>query len=578
MDEILKELQVTFIAEAEGILEGLESALLELDGGERNADLLNRLFRLAHNFKGSARSVGFNELAELAHKLEDVLSALKNQTLDGSVGVVSSLLVGLDGLKSGLAAARVGAPTPPDLATARDVLIQVFGAKAPAPVSPEPEVQGFGFFDEPAPARPKALDVTPHQADRPLPPVAEESKVKAQAPDEQVRVPAGRLDMLLNLVGELVVNRAILDEHRSRGTTASPDAVGTLAYMSKLISDVQGIALSLRLVQIRPLFQKLRRAARDVAQQVERDVEFIVEGEHVELDKSVLDRMSDPLTHMIRNAVDHGVESPDAREAAGKSRTATVRVAAIEQEDRVVIRVADDGRGLDAQKIKAKALERGLIAQGAELSAREIYALIFRPGFSTKEQVTDISGRGVGLEVVQRAVDELKGTIEIDSQAGKGTTFSITLPLSLSIIGGMVVMVDDRRYVIPISQLTETLDLARLRIESSTGTGHMVDLRGDVIPVYSLSRLLAPGRAERSKSTSESKAHRPAIVTSHRGRRMTFEVDAILAQQYVVLKRLGRQLSGLPGITAGAILSDGEPGLVLNLHELVPKEVTHAAS
>jgi two-component system chemotaxis sensor kinase CheA len=562
VDDMLKELQATFLGEGHAILEELESALLELDGGASGPELMNRLFRLAHNFKGSSRAVGFTAVADLAHKLEDLLTALKSGALALQPTIVTAMLGARDALRRGLDAAAAGDDETAALTAAAAALAAVSGAPAAAP----PHDGGFGFFDdEPTKTPPPAPTVAAKPAVAP-PAASAASRATPAQPEELLRIPAARLDALLNLVGELVVNRTILDEHRMRGTVASPPALQTLAYISKLITDVQQIALGLRLVEVRPLLQKLRRTARDVAAQLGRDVEFVAEGEHVELDKSVLDGISDPLTHMVRNAVDHGCDTPEEREKAGKPPTAKVRVAAVEQEDRVAITIEDDGRGLDRERILRKAVERGLVSPGAPLSDQQIHALIFHPGFSTKDAVSDISGRGVGMEVVQRAIDDLKGTIEIESSPGKGSRFVITLPLSLSIIGGMVVEAGSRRFVLPVSQLSETIDLSKLRIETSAAAGPMINLRGEVVPVYSLAALLrlppTPGGASGRK--------RPAILAVHRGRKVSFEVDAILSQQHVVLKRLGRPFRGLPGVMAGAILSDGEPGLVLNLHELIP--------
>lgn len=585
MDEDnLRELQATFLAEGQSIAEELESALLELEKGRNDPAHLNLIFRLAHNFKGSSRSVGLTALADLAHKMEDVLTGLKSGKIPVSGQVVSALLHSLDALGQGLDAARAGENS---FAAGPEAIVELMQIMNDASaVAAPPADAGFGFFDE-EPTKetggqahnfqelPNTKVVAPAAGvTAPNPTKTDNSRVVA---DELVRVPAARLDALVNFVGELVVNRAIIDEHRNKGTITSLQATRTLAYMSKLIGDVQTIALGVRLVEVKPLFHKLRRAVRDVAAQIGRNLEFVAEGEHVELDKSVLDKMSDPLTHMVRNAVDHGIEAEDKRVAAGKAAQGTIRVSALSQEDRVQIIVQDDGGGLDKDKILAKAVSRGLIAANRNLTDGQIFALIFLPGFSTKEAVTDISGRGVGMEVVQKAVEELKGTIDIESKLGVGTKFTISLPLTLSIIGGMVVEANRRRFVLPVSQLVETIDLSKLSIETTATSGQMINLRGEVLPVYSLANLLARGSQKIATKSVESGVRRPAVLAVHRGRKVTFEVDAIISQQQVVLKKLGAQFQGLPGIVAGAILSDGEPGLVLNLHELIPSGGHHAA-
>ncbi len=388
-----------------------------------------------------------------------------------------------------------------------------------------------------------------------------------------MRISAKKTDQLLNLVGELVVNQTILQELNHRGESGTLRAQQTITYISKIVSDVQSVSMALRLTSVKPLFQKLRRAVRDVSSELSKEIDYVDEGDHVELDKTVIDRMVDPLTHMVRNAVDHGIESTEERLASGKPPLARVVLSAIANDDRVIISLSDDGNGLNKSRIIAKALERGLVSEteATHMTPNEIHSLIFRAGFSTKEAVSAISGRGVGMEVVQTAVDEMKGTIQIDSTEGKGTTFRISLPLSLSIIGGMVVRLQKQNYVIPISQLLETIELSKLSIETSTAKGQMVKLRNEVLPIYNLGTALHMKRAVKTNHIK-----RPALVTICDGKKVSFEVDEIVGQQQVVLKKLGRELVGLPGLMGGAILSSGDPGLVLNLHDLIKKGNIHA--
>ena len=402
------------------------------------------------------------------------------------------------------------------------------------------------------------------------------------AVDDTLKVPTLRLDQVLNIVGEMVVNQTILDGCRNSGAFTSDTASQAVAYMSKLVNDLHDISNSLRLVPIRPLFQKLRRTARDIASTIEKDFTFLDEGDYCEIDKSVIDRIADPLNHMIRNAVDHGVDTPEERKNAGKPLLAKITLTAITLDDQVKITLSDDGRGLNKDKILAKAVSNGLIQKGAALSDDEIYALIFAAGFSTKEQVTDVSGRGVGMEVVQRAVDDLKGSIKIYSVLGKGTTFEITLPLSLSIIGGMVVQANGQRFVIPVSQLVETIEMGKFKTESITGASRGLILRGEILPIYHLSDLLGRGMSRKKLKNQASDSTvagagitpseamiRPALVAMYRGKKITFEVEEIINQQKIVLKKLGPEFEGIPGIVAGAILSNGEPGLVLSLDSLI---------
>jgi len=336
--------------------------------------------------------------------------------------------------------------------------------------------------------------------------------------------------------------------------------------MGKLVNEIQDVAMGLRMTNVRSLFQRMQRAVRDISLAQGKEIAFSTEGEHVELDRTIIDRMSDPLTHLIRNAVDHGIEDAASRSKSGKSERASVRLSARQDNDMVLITVSDDGKGLDPAKLIAKAKEKGIIEETAKLTNDETYALIFKPGFSTKEQVTDISGRGVGMDVVARAVEDMKGSIKIETTLGRGTSFVISLPLSLSIINGMVVGIGQRKYIIPVAQLVETLEYRKLKIETCTRDGRMINLRGEVIPVVSLERIL--GHPKDSRPVAEARVSRPGVVISSAGKKISFEVDELFGQQQVVIKKLGPKMENLPGVVGGAILSNGEPSLVLDLQDL----------
>jgi two-component system chemotaxis sensor kinase CheA len=318
----------------------------------------------------------------------------------------------------------------------------------------------------------------------------------------------------------------------------------------------------------------MSRIVRDVSVQLSKEVTFQTEGDHVELDKIVLDRVTDPLTHLIRNAIDHGLETPSERSAAGKNTTGVVRLAAQQQDDRILITVRDNGKGLDAEALKKKAIQKNLISSesATNMSDEEAWNLVFLPGFSTKENISDISGRGVGMDVVRKAVTELKGDIRIRSRKGQGTTFEIALPLSLSIIPGMIVSVDQENYVIPVSQLVEIIELQKFDVQTSTQKGRMINLRGEVIPVHSLSELLHSGNRtiiSRKNSTARLTAeYKPAIISRRQGKKFACEVDAIVGQQQIVIKKLGSEIQTMAGILGGAVLSNGEPSMILDLTSL----------
>ncbi len=543
MDDFETEMKRTFLEEAQSLLDETEAAFMALDGGDKSIELINKIFRLAHNLKSSAKTVGFDSLSDFAHVFEDVLTKIKKGAIQTDPEVCTVLLRTGDHFKIFVGGLKA------DSAFVHDTsgIIQ--------------ELKGLGNKPVAATSAPAVAAAEPVPAAMP------------KAPEEEnLKVSRKKLDALLNLIGELVVNQSIMADHRTLGTLQNEHSAQTLRYMEKLVHEIQDISMSLRMVPISPLFQKMKRIARDASQELGKTIQFVTVGEHVEMDKIVLDKVSDPLTHLVRNAVDHGLETAEERQSAGKPAGGVITLKAQQQEDRILISLTDNGRGLNPAKLIAKAVEKGLISAEEKLSDQDAYSLIFRPGFSTKEQVTELSGRGVGMDVVQRAVDDLKGTIEIQTVLGQGSTFVISLPLSLSILTGMVIGVADRKYIIPVTHLVETIEFRKYRIETTTGKGRMINLRGEVIPVYSLSAILNPGAIEANDGM-----HAPGVVTTHKGKKLSFRIDKIYGQQQIVLKKLGPEMQGIPGIVAGAILSSGEPGLVLNLNEFVTdKGVGHA--
>jgi two-component system chemotaxis sensor kinase CheA len=551
------ELKQIFLEEALELLDHLEGTLLEIEKVGFNEDLINKAFRLAHNFKGSSKTAGFSELGTFSHGFEDILAGIKNKTKTLTPELVSGLLQGCDFLKKEV---EICTQDQTHKSVIEDELARLNRCDS-LEVNETIEHQtkkdnpGFVIFEENI--KPKSLQTPTAKEIRNIP------KESRNTGDDLLKIPTKRLDLLLNVLGEIVVNQSILDECRLHQNLGSHRAEDAVSYMSKLISDIQNLSLSLRLVPVNPLFQKLRRTVRDTAESLGKSIEFIEEGAHGEIDKTILERVTDPLNHMIRNACDHGVEDQTARGASGKSKTAKIILQVLSLEDHIKIIIQDDGRGLDKDKILAKARSNGIM-HNASQTDEEIFSLIFAPGFSTKEEVTDVSGRGVGMEVVQKAVEELKGKIHIASEKDKGTTFTITLPLSLSIVQGMIIETANQSFVVPVSQMIETIELSKYQIETVTGTGQSLNLRGEILPVFHLSDVLF--RRKNQKKVPQKK--RPAIITVFRGKKITFEVDRILSQQKIVLKKLGKEFSGIPGVFAGAVLSNGEPSLVLNLDEL----------
>jgi two-component system chemotaxis sensor kinase CheA len=335
-----------------------------------------------------------------------------------------------------------------------------------------------------------------------------------------------------------------------------------VARASKILRDLQDLSTSMRMVPLKPAFLKVSRVVRDVSRRSGKQVEFVQLGEDTEIDRSMVDILADPLIHMVRNSVDHGIESAAERRAAGKPESGTVQLKAFQASGRVVVEISDDGKGLDRERILAKARDRRLVDGERNLSDAEVFALIFEPGFSTAEKVTDISGRGVGMDVVRRSVDSLRGRIEVTSEPGQGTTFSIQLPLTLAITDGMLVRVGTQRYILPTTRIQTCFRPAPADITRVLGRGEMVRLHEDLFPLVRLHRINGVEGAEEDPTKAL------VVVAGEASRRVALLVDELVGQQQFVVKALTGLASRVPGVSGGSVLGDGTVGLILDPDEL----------
>ncbi len=381
---------------------------------------------------------------------------------------------------------------------------------------------------------------------------------------ETVKVDADRLDLLVDMVGELVIAESMVSQSGEMRAGCSPGLARSLTQLDKITRELQEMGTGLRMVPIRATFQKMARLIRDLAKKSGKQVEFVTSGEETELDKSVVDKIGDPLIHMVRNAVDHGLEAgSDERRQAGKPPAGRVELRAFHKGGSIHIEIEDDGRGLDRNAILAKARARGLVREGDVLSDREVWDLVFAPGLSTAKTVTDVSGRGVGMDVVRRNIDALRGQVEIQSEAGKGTTFSVRLPLTLAIIDGMVVRIGHERYIVPTLSIVMSIRPEARQISTVAGRGEMLALQGRLLPLFRLARLfdIREGVQEITEGI--------VMVVEDDGRRTGLLVDEILGQQQIVIKSLGEAFQGLLGIAGAAIMPDGTVGLILDVGGVV---------
>ena len=450
--------------------------------------------------------------------------------------------------------------TLPDLAQLGDTFP---AADAAADEVPETD---FGFFDDqPAPLAAAAQTQPPGAAAPAAAPAAREATPSAGEASATVRVDLDRIDRLVNLVGELVINQAMLAQSVAEAGLAPNSAVMTgLEAFMMLTRDIQDSVMMIRAQPVKPLFQRMARIVREASGAVGKEVRLRTEGEATEVDKTVIERLADPLTHMIRNAVDHGLETPEKRRAAGKPSEGVITLSAQHRSGRVVIEVSDDGAGINRPKVRQIAIDKGLIPPDVTLSDTEIDNLLFLPGFSTADQISALSGRGVGMDVVRSAIQSLGGRITITSEPGKGTRFSISLPLTLAVLDGMVVSVAGETLVVPLSSILETATLTADDIRALGPETNVIHVRGAFVPLYDLGAELG---YRAPKASYEGGI--VLLTAQENGARSALVVDLIVEQRQVVIKGLQRSYGHIPGIAAATILGDGQIALILDPADLV---------
>jgi two-component system chemotaxis sensor kinase CheA len=542
MDDFEKSLKLGFIDEALQVIEELETLLLELEQNPEARETIDGVFRGIHNIKGSSKAVGFEQLGVFCHELETYMMDIKTGSKKVVKPVIDKLLFSKDFISNTLALYKTDLDATVDVEGAVNVLKKQETSTAQEPTATE-----------------ETADAAP--ADSALIPITKKVAAASQA-DESVRVNLRRVDKIINAVGELVVLQAVL---RERVGFADDQRISRVADdLGKIIKEVQGLSMSLRMVPAKTLIQKLQRISRDTAGALDKDVDFIVNGENTEIDKTILEMISDPLVHIIRNAVDHGFETKEQRRTSGKNLECKLELTIAYVGGTLLIRVKDDGRGLDPERILSKAQEKGIVKAGQTLTEQQIQELIFAPGFSTKQDVTEVSGRGVGMDVVKTGVEALGGKIEIKSIVNQGTEFSIYLPLTLAIIDGLVVKVGVNRYVIPLAQVTETFRVQSDAVKTDKNSGGLFCLRGQDYPIFSISKVLNSQLANPKAGIG--------ILSSAGSFSFVAVVEDIIGQQQIVVKQIGTELSGLKGYIGSAVLGDGKPALIVDLTELVERD------
>jgi two-component system chemotaxis sensor kinase CheA len=609
-----------FIGEAAEHLDSANLNLLTLETKPGDDGAVNAVFRAFHTIKGVAACYGLEDIRVVSHQTENLLDLIRKGKLGGSTSVVDLLFESVDCVK-GLVECLKGGSAAGDPLELKTLLLRLRGAAEggpipageEAPTRPEGPVKKLGEilvesgaisdsdvnetlvlqerteaagaklnFGELLVVQGKASVKEVTQALRSqktsdVRPAAAGAPGGGPGPDRQaleiketVKVEAERLDRLLDTIGELVIAESMIFQSPELRGKLSSLLTQRLAHLDKITRSLQEMGTSLRMVPIRPVFQKMARLVRDLGKKHGKPIEFISTGEDTELDKTVVEKIGDPLVHMVRNAVDHGIESSaEDRARLGKPATAHVRLKAFQKGGSICVELEDDGRGLDREAILAKARERGWVKDESALEDKDVWQFIFAPGFSTAKKITETSGRGVGMDVVKRNIEELRGRVEIISQKGKGTTFVIWLPLTMAIIDGMVVRVGSERIIFPTLSVKTIVPIKDEDTWTVTEKGRMLSLQGKLIPIFHLAEYLGSGAGKNLQGVV-------AVVTEIGGRATAFAVDELLGQQQIVIKSLGHAFSGIPGVAGGAILSDGCVGIILDVEGLAREVRTRA--
>jgi two-component system, chemotaxis family, sensor kinase CheA len=560
-----------FHGESLELLQGIEQGVLVLEENPADAATIDSIFRAFHTLKGAAGFLHLDALRDLAHDLESLLDAVRCSELRITSEIIDLILAGADALKH----------------FTREIGSQLEGTDAGAPILiPTRQIIArvqSSLRGEPPPEAADSLEGVEcsQTAGASSPPNAKTSELAAESKFRQsavgaprdltipspssgfVKLDTAKLDNLVDLVGELVIAQSMVVQNPDVQMINSLQLVRCLRQLSRITTELQRNAMSLRMVPIRAMFHKMNRLVRDLAAQQRKQVQLVLEGEETELDRNIVEKLSDPLVHMIRNAVGHGLEYPADRIAQGKPELGTIRLTAAHQRGGIVIRIQDDGKGLDRGRILAKAIDHGLVKANANLTESEIFSLIFQPGFSTAESVTDLSGRGVGMDVVGRNIENLRGKVEIQSLPGQGATFTILLPLTLAIIDGLLVGVGGDRYIIPTLSIRESFRPPPGMVTTVHGRGEVVSVRGRQTPLLRLGHYL--GTASRAVKPEDG----IIVVVESGDAARGLLVDELIGKQEVVIKSLGRAFRQQNLLAGGAVLGDGGVGLILDVDTLV---------
>ena len=566
-------LVLDFIAESNEHIESAEAGLLELETKPDDNEVLNQIFRAFHTIKGMAGFLNLTDIGSLAHSAENLLDLARKGELILAGENMDVVFESIDMLKKMIACLKesIEAGKAVPLQTHMPQLLEKLksaaqGQSLAATLNTPQGQKNDKKLDEILESK-KKPQATKNESwskerrggvDR-----RSDSDRRTATAEEKIKVSTTRLDNLINMAGELVIAQLMVAEEANTKLTSEHELNRKVVHQGKIVRDLQELSMSMRMVPIAGVFQKMARLVRDLSHKADKKINFSTQGEETELDRSIVDKIADPLVHMVRNSVDHGIESAENREKTQKNPEGRVELRAFHQAGNIVIEIQDDGKGLDKQRILKKAIDNGIVEADQKLSDEEIYKLIFHAGLSTAQEVTSISGRGVGMDVVKKNIESLRGKVDISSILGKGTTFTIRLPLTLAIIDGQIVKVGDDRYIIPINSIVRSLKPNRRQLSSVQNRGEMITVRGKLLPMVRLYKLFG------TTATTEDPTESLLVIVEEDGKKCCLLVDELLGQQQVVIKSLGEGLGRAKGVSGGAIMGDGKVSLILDIPGLM---------
>jgi two-component system chemotaxis sensor kinase CheA len=568
------------LVETKEIMEKLDVDLVEMENRPDDTELLNQVFRSFHTIKGTSGFLGLNKLTLITHRCEDILNKLRKKESKINTSVMDAVLNSFDKIKELVSSVEFNLNEDIDITNSIDILNKIIedmnktGNKINDKNSAE---EGRKAKDinvrEKIICEPQQIELaSENQAETFIPESAKEESggKKISKEENSIRVDIERLDELLNIASELVLGRNRLTQvysefaHEFEGSKLDKDLSEAAKQIDLMTNELQLLVMKTRMVKIGKVFTRFPRLIRDLSKEAGKKIKLILKGEETELDKTLIEEINDPLVHLVRNSIDHGIEPPDERKSKGKNPVGTIILSAEQEGNNIIINVTDDGGGINPEIIREKAVSKGLISEekAKELTKQDLLNLIFLPGFSTAKVVTNISGRGVGMDVVKTNVAKLRGIINIDSEVGTGTTINIRLPLTLAIIPGMIVEINEETIVIPLNSVIEVVRVHSDNIKS-INEKEVIMMRDTIIPIFEISRMIY------RKESYQNKIWQHVVVVGIAEKKFGIKVDKLIGQKEVVIKSLGNYLGTIEGIAGSTILGDGTVVMILDINEIL---------